>query len=426
MFNWISSHKKKQNNFILHAVEHSMAIIQFDANGIIVDANDNFLKTTQYTLEEIKHKHHKIFCTPDFANSNEYREFWEKLNKGEYLQETFKRINKNGDTIYLEASYNPIIKNNIVVGVIKLAQNVTNKILNLQNTKAKLEAIEESMASIEFDINGYVTNANQKFLTTMGFTLNEILNKHHRLFCLPAYSSSNDYKMFWKHLNEGHGIADVFERKHKNGSTIWLEATYNPVVDDEGYVIGVIKYARDITTRQNEIKKTENVVENIQVISNHASEKSTLASQYAQSNSISMKNLALTIDLSKNKFEELSIIISQITNITHTIGKIAQQTNLLALNAAIEAARAGEAGKGFAVVANEVRNLSHHTSTQAKEIENMINLTKNETIIATQNMEKCVLESSQALESNNKALQSLDELSACTKNIDHVLYEFSC
>lgn len=423
MFNFLF--RKNKSSSVLNAVNQSMAMIEFTPKGEILNANENFTHTVGYSLEEIKGKHHKMFCTEDYAKTQEYSHFWKELSEGVAKQETFKRVNKFGEPIYLEASYNPIKnKKGKVVKVIKLAQDVTLKTIEQQKASAKLQAIESTMASIEFDTEGNIITANENFSLTMGYSLQEIKGRHHSLFCNKDYIRTQEYKNFWHNLKLGHSFADVFERKTKSGKNIWLEATYNPVIDAEGYVIGVIKYARDITDKQNQITKTAQVVEQTQIISSHAEEKSNLASQFAHENTQSIEILVNSINESKDKLSNLSDIISKVTGITEAIEKISQQTKLLSLNAAIEAARAGQQGKGFAVVAQEVRSLAQLTSQQAKEINEMIHLTQKEAKLTEESMENCVKESTLAIASTNKALISLDELKVCTEELNNVLLDF--
>jgi methyl-accepting chemotaxis protein len=414
-----------KNQSVIQAITQSMAMIEFKPDGEILHANANVTDTVGYTLEEIKGKHHRLFCTPDYAKSTQYLSFWKDLAQGHAKQETFKRINKYGEVIYLEASYNPIKdKKGRVIKVIKLATNVTEKTIEQQKTTARLSAIESSMASIEFDTEGYIVTANDNFLSTMGYHLNEIKGKHHSIFCDKTYVKTHEYQNFWAQLKSGYSFADVFERKTKSQQSIWLEATYNPVVDSEGFVTGVVKYARNITDKQHQINKTAQVVKQTQIISAKADEKSALASTFANENAQSIKTLVNSINESQDKLSNLMTIISKVTGVTETIERISQQTHLLSLNAAIEAARAGQQGKGFAVVAQEVRTLAKTTSEQAKEINLMIHQTQEEARHTENSIQNCVNASGVAIESTNKALVSLDELKVCTEELNDVLIHF--
>jgi methyl-accepting chemotaxis protein len=420
MFNFFS-----KKNSVMQAITQSTAMIEFTPQGEILNINDNFTHAVGYTLEEVKGKHHRLFCTPDYVKSQQYQKFWQDLEQGHSKQETFKRINKYGDVIYLEASYNPIKnKKGQVIKIIKLATDVTAKTIEQQKNSAKLTAIEKSLASIEFDTQGYIITANDNFLATMGYTLNEIKGKHHSMFCDKEYIKTKEYQSFWEQLKTGHSFADVFERRTKYHASIWLEATYNPVVDSEGFVTGVIKYARNITDKQHQINQTNEVVRQTQIISSQADEKSTLASTFANENAQSIHTLVESINSSKEKLSNLIGIISKVTTVTETIERISQQTHLLSLNAAIEAARAGQQGKGFAVVAQEVRTLAKTTSEQAKEINDMIHQTQQEAKDTEMSMQNCVQVSAVAIESTNKALISLDELKICTEELNDVLINF--
>ncbi|MDX2195430.1 MAG: methyl-accepting chemotaxis protein [Cytophagales bacterium] len=232
----------------LDAINKSTAVIEFYPDGTVSTANDLFLKAIGYTLAEIQGKHHRMFCEQAYANSNEYKMFWEKLNRGEYDAATYKRIGKNGKEIYIQASYNPILDhNNKVVKVIKFATDVTAQMMQNALNIGQINAISKSTAIIEFNMDGTIITANELFVNTVGYTIEEIKGKHHRMFCEPAYTNSNEYKMFWEKLNRGEYEAATYKRIGKNGKEIYIQASYNPILDHNNKVVKVIKFATDVT-----------------------------------------------------------------------------------------------------------------------------------------------------------------------------------
>ncbi len=237
---------------LLNAVDHVMAVIEFDLTGKILIANENFLKTVGYQLSEVKGQYHGIFIDPTYARSQEYQEFWQKLGRGEFVAGRFKRIAKSGETIWLEASYNPILDDaGRPYKIVKFATDITAKVDAEVEARAQIDAIGNVMATIEFDPTGKILTANANFLKTMGYTLDEIKGKHHGIFAVGDLASTQEYKAFWQKLRSGSFIAGTFDRQDKNGKIIWLEASYNPILNSDGEVYKVIKYATDIGSNQN-------------------------------------------------------------------------------------------------------------------------------------------------------------------------------
>lgn len=389
---------------LLDAINRSMAVIEFDLEGVVMRANDNFLKTMGYTAEQAIGQPHRRFCTPEFGRSAQYTELWSRLKNGQFQSGTFERINRQGQPIWLEASYNPIKDaSGRVVKVVKYAMDVTAKVQQESEANAKLQAIDRAMAVIEFDLEGNVLTANQNFLTRMGYTLAELKGKHHRLFCTSELVNSGAYQDFWRRLNQGELFHGLFERVDKRGQTVWLEANYNPVYDAAGRLCKVVKFASDVTARvvqHEQDARSASAAYHISVATRKVAEQGTQVIQQAASE---MREIAEDIAQSSTLIAQLGERSEQITAIVNTIRAIADQTNLLALNAAIEAARAGEQGRGFAVVADEVRLLAGRTSGSTAEISNMIGLIQSETRQAIKSMEGTRGRAAEGVELANQA-----------------------
>lgn len=230
------------------AINRSQAVIQFDTAGIILTANENFCATVGYRLEEIQGQHHRIFCDPEYAASDAYRAFWDNLGRGEFVSEEFQRFGKDGKEIWIQASYNPILDaKGEVTKVVKFATDITKaKKLNA-DYEGKVNAISRAQAMIEFDLDGNILWANDNFLNALGYSLNEIQGQHHRIFCDSEYVKSAEYSNFWRTLKAGEFSSGQYERFTKEGRSIWIEATYNPILDSKGQPYKVVKFATDIT-----------------------------------------------------------------------------------------------------------------------------------------------------------------------------------
>jgi methyl-accepting chemotaxis protein len=230
------------------ALDKVQAIIEFNLDGTVVSANENFLQIFGYRLDEVLGKHHRIFCEPGYAASDEYAEFWKKLGRGEYHSAEFKRLAKGGREIWLRASYNPIFDmDGRPFRVVKFATDVTAAKLQNAEFEGKVRAIDRAQAVIEFNLDGTVVSANENFLQIFGYRLDEVVGKHHRIFCEPGYAESPAYAEFWQKLGRGEYDADEFKRIGKDGTEIWLQASYNPIFDVEGRPRKIVKFASDIT-----------------------------------------------------------------------------------------------------------------------------------------------------------------------------------
>jgi methyl-accepting chemotaxis protein len=231
------------------ALNKSQAIIEFSMDGIVLKANNNFCQLMGYAPQEIVGSHHRVFVDPAEAASAEYREFWAKLGTGDFDHRQYKRIAKNGREVWIEASYNPVMRGNRPIKVVKVATDVTEQRMRAAEDAGKISSIERAQAVIEFSPLGEIIDANKNFLDAMGYTLDEIRGCHHAIFCEIGYTMSEEYRAFWSRLAQGNFNSGEFLRIGKNGKKVYIQATYNPIFDASGRVYKVVKFATDVTDR---------------------------------------------------------------------------------------------------------------------------------------------------------------------------------
>jgi methyl-accepting chemotaxis protein len=401
MFPFKRSASSRDAALILAALDRSQAIIEFNLDGVVLTANKTFLDLLGYTLAEIKGKRHSMFVEPTYAASPEYRRFWDAFRQGKMQVMQFKRIGKGGKEVWIEASYNPILgRDGKPFKVVKFATDVTRQKHDYVNLAGQIAAINKAQAVIEFNLDGTVLVANQKFLDLLGYTLAEIKGKPHSMFAEPAYVASPEYKKFWDDLRHGEFQAARFKRSGKGGKVLWIEASYNPILDLNGKPFKVVKFATDITAQIALLDNLKAIIDQnfgeIDTALARSSEQARVATGAVQTTSGNVRAMAASAEelassvreiadtMAKSKIavdsahrqltgadqaiQKLSAMSRSMVGIVILIRDIAGQINLLALNATIESARAGDAGQGFAVVASEVKSLARQASSATDKI----------------------------------------------------------
>jgi methyl-accepting chemotaxis protein len=244
------------------AISQSHAIISFDPNGIVLDANDLFLGLMGYELSEIRGRHHNLFVEQNYAESPEYKDFWRQLREGHFQAATFKRLDKNGNAVWIEATYNPLRDaNGKVYRVVKVATDVTAKQLAAADASGQMDAISRSHAIIEFALDGTILQANDNFCAALGYKAGEIVGRHHSMFVRPVDAQSPDYAAFWQNLARGQFQAAQYLRIGQGGREVWIQASYNPIFDADGKPYKVVKFATDITQTKAAVNTLGNALE---------------------------------------------------------------------------------------------------------------------------------------------------------------------
>lgn len=399
----------------LRAIECAQAMIEFDVNGIILTANTSFLDAVGYRLDEVKGRHHRIFVDPAFAATAEYAAFWHALAAGGSRSAEFKRYGKNGKELWLQATYCPVFDAaNELIKIVKIAVDVTEKKRMAADDAGQIAAIRKSQAVVEFALDGTILTANDNFLALMGYSAHDVVGRHHRMFCDFDLAASDEYRTFWNELAAGQFRAGEFKRVGAGGKEVWIQASYNPILDADGRPWKVVKIGSDVTPMRRIVKAVttgatslgaaseellavskqlatnaadtsvqtnavsaaaEQVDRNIQIVATGTQEMSASIREIAKSASEAARVATTAVkvaDATNAVIGRLGDSSADIGKVVKVITSIAQQTNLLALNATIEAARAGAAGKGFAVVANEVKELAKETARATEDISQRI------------------------------------------------------
>ena len=395
--------------WVLGALDRSTAIVHLGLDGKVIKANPLFGDIFGLRPQELEGQPHAMLCVPDYAASAQYQDFWRRLSAGETFGGLFQRRHKDGHLLWLRATYNPVFNAaGKVTRIVKLASDVTAQVEDRLRSAGVLEAIDRSMAVIAFSPDGHVQHANGNFLQCLGYQLDDVLGQHHRMFCTRDYAASPAYASFWDGLRQGRYHQGQVQRVSRQGRTVWMEASYNPVFTQEGTVSGVVKVATDITDKVLQGQARQQGVDTAYQIAHETQGLSTQSGHTVQQAVQRIEAMAAAFE---DAVQRVTALGRQTQGIGATVGairRVADQTNLLALNAAVEAARAGESGRGFAVVAGEVRQLAANSKAATDDISQTIAAIQTEVAALTATMQAGLATVQEGVVLANQAVQSME------------------
>jgi methyl-accepting chemotaxis protein len=388
------------------SLDRFQAVIEFEPDGTIVRANENFLNAVGYSESEIVGRHHRMFVDEVYGQSPQYHQFWDDLRNGIFKCAAFKRFGKGQREIWIQASYNPVFDDQgNVIRIVKFASDIT------KGKQVEREIRDRSLAVIEFLPDGTVVDANENFLKTVGYSLDQICGRHHSMFMPDGEADKPEYREFWNSLSMGVFKQGEFHRVNSTGKPLWLRGAYSPTFGPDGSVVGVVKTVSDITeeleSRQQSHDAGDSVAKGVQEISQAVFE---ITERINRTASLAHDSEEMSTQAS-SEVKDLVESSRSIGKVVDVIQDLADQTNLLALNATIEAARAGEAGKGFSVVANEVKTLATQTSAATSNIRDIVKSLEQNMAIVVNSIDKIGDSIAEVNNNTGQVAVSIDEQS---------------
>ena len=403
-----------------------MLVLEIEADGRVRYANDNFLDEMLYSGDALLGRPLDSLIPDSFRSEANYARLQQALRNHEHLSGAFRLLRGNGQEAWLRAIWQPVLDTQGKLSFFTLCANdLTRTIGTSREHEGLIDALLRSTAVIEFNLAGEVLSANQRFLDGMGYRLEQIKGKHHRMFCEPEEYNSQAYRDFWARLNRGEFVGGRFKRVDSHGRVVWLEASYNPILDPHGKLYKVVKFATVITDQINQEQAVAEAASIAYGISQQTDGSADKGAAVVRQTVEVMQRIARQLQEASDGIAALGRQSQLISTIMQTIRGIADQTNLLALNAAIEAARAGDQGRGFAVVADEVRQLAGRTSQATEEIVEVVQ--KNQTLAqnAVDSMASSREQAEQGLDLANQAGAVIVEIQEGAKQVVQAVEQFA-
>lgn len=408
------------------SLDSEMLVLQLDPQGRIETVNANFEREMFYRADQLLGRSLEEIVPAHVKKLDFYERMKAAISTGAHLNGAFRLLRGNGEEAWLRSILQPVRDFEGRIKYFTLhSSDLTRTIASSREHESLINALMRSTAVIEFSLDGHVLTANERFLQTMGYRLEQIKGKHHRLFCEPEEANSAGYQVFWDKLRRGEFVADRFKRVDADGRVVWLEASYNPIIDAHDVLYKVVKFATVITDQVNQEQAVAQAAD-IAYITSLGTDASACKANDVVTQTVSvMRGLEASMQQAAEGIQALDTQSRVIGSIIKTISDIAGQTNLLALNAAIEAARAGEQGRGFAVVADEVRQLASRTSTATEEIARVVQQNEQLALAAVAIIDTSKRQAEQGLSLAGETGAVITEIQDGAKRVVEVVGQFS-
>lgn len=408
------------------SLDSEMLVLQLDPQGRIETVNANFEREMFYRADQLLGRSLEEIAPAHVKKLDFYERMKAAISTGAHLNGAFRLLRGNGEEAWLRSILQPVRDFQGRIKYFTLhSSDLTRTIASSREHESLINALMRSTAVIEFSLDGHVLTANERFLQTMGYRLEQVKGKHHRQFCEPEEANSAGYQVFWDKLRRGEFVADRFKRVDANGRVVWLEASYNPIIDAHDVLYKVVKFATVITDQVNQEQAVAQAAD-IAYSTSLGTDASACKANDVVTQTVSvMRGLEASMQQAAEGIQALDTQSRVIGSIIKTISDIAGQTNLLALNAAIEAARAGEQGRGFAVVADEVRQLASRTSTATEEIARVVQQNEQLALAAVAIIDTSKRQAEQGLSLAGETGAVITEIQDGAKRVVEVVGQFS-